>query len=242
MKLRLFVFFALVFTLLTSREPPWADAHVTYDTTQALVDRWALDVHTEGGPPWFYAHHDHKKYGVFPLGNVVAMIPGYLAYKLAKHASFLPDKPLFAFCSHLSPTLLMAGVCTLFFALCRRRGVTARWSLFATLALGFTTFVFIYARAPYSEAVQTMVLIWVVERTLDQGGRIRPPPAWPGSRAPAVCSSTPSSSMCCSSRSSPRTSSRKRVAVASSARSGVDCRSRSWCSPSSSASRSGTTT
>ena len=169
MKLRLFVFFALVFTLFTSREPPWADAHVTYDTTQALVDRWALDVHTEGGPPWFYAHHDHKKYGVFPLGNVVAMIPGYLAYKLAKHASFLPDKPLFAFCSHLSPTLLMAGVCTLFFALCRRRGVTARWSLFATLALGFTTFVFIYARAPYSEAVQTMVLMWVVERTLDQG-------------------------------------------------------------------------
>ena len=52
MKLRLFVFFAVVFLALTSREPPWADAHVTYDTTQSLIDHFSLDVHTEGGPPW----------------------------------------------------------------------------------------------------------------------------------------------------------------------------------------------
>src|SRR6476659_8227048 len=41
MKLKLFVFFFCVFLALTSREPPWADAHVTYDTAQALVDRRA---------------------------------------------------------------------------------------------------------------------------------------------------------------------------------------------------------
>ena len=71
--------------LLTSREPPWADAHVVYDTT---AERWsttrALDVHLESGPPWFYAHRDGKKYGVFPLGNVVAMVPSYVAYKLLR--------------------------------------------------------------------------------------------------------------------------------------------------------------
>ena len=37
----------------------------------------------ESGPPWFYAHRDGKKYGVFPLGNVIAMVPSYLTYKLA---------------------------------------------------------------------------------------------------------------------------------------------------------------
>jgi hypothetical protein len=169
MKLRLFVFFACVFLAFTSREPPWADAHVTYDTTQSLVERWSFDVHTEGGPPWLYSFRGGKKYGVFPLGNVVAMIPSYVAYKYThKLAPSLPDRPLYAFCSHLSPALLMAGACVLLFHLLRRRRASLRWSLFMTVAFGLSTFAFIYARAPYSEALQTILVLWLVERTLDQ--------------------------------------------------------------------------
>src|SRR3954451_17096418 len=137
MKLKLFVFFFCVFLALTSREPPWADAHVTYDTAQALVDRWSFDVHTEGGPPWLYSFHKGKKYGVFPLGNVVAMIPSYLAYKAARAAApSLPERAVYALCSHLSSSLLMAGACVLFFYLMRRRDLGLRWSLFATFTLG----------------------------------------------------------------------------------------------------------
>lgn len=166
---RVFAFCLLTFMLLTSREPPWADAHVTYDTTQALVERWSLDVHTEGGPPWFYAHRAGKKYGVFPLGNVVAMLPSYLAYKVV-HRAFpsVPDKPLFALCAHLAPSLWMAATCALLYHLLRRRGVPLPWALGGTLATAFASLLFIYARAPYSEALQTLVMLWVVERTLAQ--------------------------------------------------------------------------
>jgi hypothetical protein len=83
----------------------------------------------------------------------------------------VPDKPLFAFCCHLSPSLMMAGVCALFFVLCRRRGASACWALFATLTLGLCTLVWIYARATYSEALQTIAMLWLVERTLTNAER-----------------------------------------------------------------------
>ena len=174
MTFRIFVFFALVFLACTSREPPWADAHVTYDTTQALVDRWSLDVHTEGGPPWFYAHREGRKYGVFPLGNVVAMIPSYLAYKVMHQIESVPERAIYAFTSHVSPALLMAGAMALLFHLLRKRGASLRWALLGTGATGLCTFCFIYARAPYSEALQTLLLLWLVERTLDQGEGVTP--------------------------------------------------------------------
>ncbi|MGZ3441533.1 MAG: hypothetical protein ACXVDD_18565, partial [Polyangia bacterium] len=59
---RIFLFLFCAFMLLTSREPPWADAHVVYDTTENLVDNANLDVRLESGPPWFYVHRDGKKY------------------------------------------------------------------------------------------------------------------------------------------------------------------------------------
>jgi len=165
---RLFVVLTLAFLVVTSREPPWADAHVTYDTTQSLVDHFTLDVHTEGGPPWFYAHRLGRKYGVFPLGNVVAMAPGYLVYKTVHLLSWVPDRPLFAFCCHLSPAMMMAGACVLFFVILRRRGARLGWSLALTFTLAFGTQCFIYARSPYSEALQTLALMWLIERTLAQ--------------------------------------------------------------------------
>jgi hypothetical protein len=186
---RLFLFLTLAFLLATSREPPWADSHVTYDTSQALVDRFELDVHLESGPPWFYAHNKGKKYGVFPLGNVVAMAPSYVFYKILRVAQghqwtnpamprgplppkpeppeLFPDRAIFAFACHLSPSLMMAGACVLFFHILLLR-TTRRWALFGTLMLAFGTFVFIYARSPYSEALQTLAMMWLLERTLSQ--------------------------------------------------------------------------
>jgi hypothetical protein len=187
---RLFLFLTLAFLFVTSREPPWADAHVTYDTSQALVDRFELDVHLESGPTWFYAHNRGKKYGVFPLGNVVAMAPSYAFYKLLRIAQghhwsdgppgskpfvfgepiFIerfPERAVFAFACHLSPSLMMAGACVLFFHLLLLR-TSRRWALLGTLALAFCTFVFSYARSPYSEALQTLAMMWLLERTLSQ--------------------------------------------------------------------------
>jgi hypothetical protein len=166
---RLFVFLFCAFMLLTSREPPWADAHVVYDTTQGLVDYGELDVHLDSGPPWFYAHRAHRKYGVFPLGNVVAMIPSYLSYKLLRKVPHLPDKPTFALAAHVAPSLMMAAACALFFVVLRRRGTSREWATGGTLILAFATLCFVYARSPYAEALQTVALMWLVERTLRAG-------------------------------------------------------------------------
>jgi hypothetical protein len=169
--LRLFIFLSCVFLLVTSREPPWADSHVTYDTTENLVEHAALDTHLDSGPPWFYARRDGHKYGVFPLGNVLAMVPSYLAYKALRHLPGVPDRPLYAMICHFAPALMMAAACALFFLLVRRRGARPRVAVFATLMLGLGTIVLIYARSPYAEAVQTLALTWLCERTLSQGRR-----------------------------------------------------------------------
>ncbi|HEY3352121.1 MAG TPA: hypothetical protein VGQ83_02650 [Polyangia bacterium] len=169
-----FPLLACLFLLSTSREPPWADAHVTYDTAVSLVDRGRLDI-TLDGPPYFFAVHKGKKYGIASLGNVLAMVPSYLTYKALRHVKGLPPDPLYAFCAHLSPALLMAGACVLFLALCRRRGASPGWAVGLTLALGLTTICFVYARSPYAEALQTFALVWLLERTLAQARRLTLP-------------------------------------------------------------------
>ena len=168
---RIFIFLFCAFMLVTSREPPWADAHVVYDTTENFVDNAALDVRLDSGPPWFYVHRDGKKYGVFPLGNVVAMAPSYLVYKLVSKIKRLPDKPTFALAAHVAPSLMMAAACALFFLVARRRGLSRGWATGATLIVAFSTLTFIYARSPYSEALQTLTVMWLVERTLAMGER-----------------------------------------------------------------------
>lgn len=168
---RIFVFLFFAFMLLTSREPPWADAHVVYDTTENLVDHGHINVRLNSGPPWFYAHRDGKRYGVFPLGNVVAMVPSYLVYKVASKIPGMPDKPTYALAAHVAPSLMMALACALFFVVARRRGASRAWATAGALICAFATFLFIYARSPYSEALQTLVLMWLVERTLEMGER-----------------------------------------------------------------------
>ena len=39
------------------------------------MERYALDVHTEGGPQWFYAHREGKKYGIHGQGT--GKMPGF---------------------------------------------------------------------------------------------------------------------------------------------------------------------
>ena len=155
---RLFVLLVLLFLLLSSREPPWADAHVVYDTTQALLNRGELNVHL-AGPTWFYAVRDGRKYGVFPLGNVVAQIPSYLAFRALRLIPGLPEQPLFALTSHLSPALLMAAACVLLLRLCQRRGATPGWAVALALTTGLCTLCLCYARVAYSEALQTAALL-----------------------------------------------------------------------------------
>jgi hypothetical protein len=171
LKLRLFILLACGYLIVASREQPWGDANVVYHTTESLLTRGKLDV-AMGGPPQFYATRNGKKYGVFPLGNVVAMAPGFLAFQGLRHLPAAPAELLYRYTSHLPTSLMVAGACLLFFAMARREGASQRAAVWLTLALGWTTVLAVYARAPYSEALQTLAFTWVVERTLAMGERM----------------------------------------------------------------------
>jgi len=202
-KLRLFLVLTSLYLVVASREQPWGDARVVYETTQNLVDNFRLDVEPHG-PPQFYARRPktlaEKKaelqkrwdrmgrkarvadrdvageqqiaFGVFPLGNVVAMAPGYLVYKALRLIPRAPDELLFRLTAHLPPSLMIAGACVLFFAMARRQGASERAAAWLTLALGTSTILVVYARSPYSEAVQTLAFTWVVERAFAVGERL----------------------------------------------------------------------
>lgn len=156
-----------VFFLLMSREPPWGDARITFETARSLLDRGALDISIDA-PSYFFTVHAGKKYGFASLGNVLASLPSLLVFRGLSKLSSQPQPALYALCCHLSSAALMAMTAGLFFRLCRRRGAPPKLSLLLSLGLGLSTICFCYARSPYSESLQTLALLWLVERTLTQ--------------------------------------------------------------------------
>ena len=187
MKLRLFLLLVALYMAFASREQPWGDSHVVYATTQNLVDNFRIDVSLPG-PPQFYVEKEvseqrvgkggkkevvkiKRRYGVFPLGNVVAMAPGYLAWKVLRNLPGIDGDLLYRYTSHLPPSLMIAGACVLFMTLARKQGATERVAFWLALALGTTTVLVIYARSPFSEALQTLAFTWVVERGLSVAER-----------------------------------------------------------------------
>src|SRR4051794_6311511 len=116
MKLRLFCFLSCLYLLVGSREPPWADAKVMYETAVSMVDNHTLELKFDA-PPFFFSVHNGKKYGLYPMGNTLAMVPSRILYRLLAHLPKAPLGPLAILTSHLSSSLLAAGCCTLFFGL-----------------------------------------------------------------------------------------------------------------------------
>ncbi len=187
MKLRLFVLLTALYLAFASREPPWGDSHVVYATTENLVEHLRIDVALPG-PPQFYVSRDHveervgkdgkkrevhekRQYGVFPLGNVVALAPGYELFRILRRIPGAPTELLYAYTVHVPPSLMIAGACVLFMVLARRHGARERVAFWLALGLGTCTVLVIYARSPFSEALQTLAFTWMVERAISVGER-----------------------------------------------------------------------
>src|SRR5262249_39071796 len=111
-------------------------------------------------------------YSYFPIGNMLALAPGYALCELIGRASGLPPALLIRLGCHISPMLLGALLCTLFFAMARRDGASERAALASSLALGLATSIHVYARIPYCEILQALALTWVVERAFRLGERL----------------------------------------------------------------------
>jgi hypothetical protein len=160
MKLRLFCFLGCLYLLVGSREPPWADAKVMYESAVSIVDNHSLELKFDA-PPFFFSIHNGKKYGLYPMGNTLAIVPSRVLYKLLSHLPKAPLLPLAILTSHLSSSLLAAGCCVLFFGLLEQQRVSRRTATFLALALGTQTILVIYARVAYSEALQSFLFVWM---------------------------------------------------------------------------------
>lgn len=176
MRLRLFLLFACFYLLMGSRAEPWADSRIMYETTRAIVDRHTLALDTYGADIFFVVR-DGKRYAINAPGNILALVPGYLLFKRLAKLPAAPVGLLNVLTCHIASALLMAGVVALFFGLCRREGASPRGALGLSLLLGLCTIVLVYARVPYAEALQTLCLLWLVERALALGDRLTLPGA-----------------------------------------------------------------
>lgn len=168
-RLSILIFFLSM--LLMSREPPWADANMAYQTTQAILSRGELQVHINA-PSYFFTINQGRKYGFAALGNAIGLIPSYAAFRALRRLPGVAEQPLYALTSHLSSALWMALAAGSFYRLCRRRGASQRAAAWWTLVLGLGTPCLIYARSPYAEALQTFSLLYLYEKILEQKDEI----------------------------------------------------------------------
>jgi hypothetical protein len=162
---RLTVLLFCAFLLLSGREPPWADANIAYQTTQSIVDRHELAI-SLNAPSYFFVERSGKKYGFATLGTALGQVPSYLTYKALRRLPGLPQAPWFAFASHLSSALWMAMAIALFARMAQRYGASPRLAVGLSLLLAFATLCLVYARSSYGEALQTLLLTWFVDLTL----------------------------------------------------------------------------
>ncbi len=163
---RLTVLLFCVFLLLGGREPPWADANVAYQTTQAIVDRGELSIQLQA-PAYFFVERNGRKYGFASLGTALGQLPSYLTYRALRKLPGLLQPQWYALASHLSSALWMAMAISLFARRARKLGATARQSVGLSLVLALATLCLVYARSSYGEALQTLLLFWFVDLTLD---------------------------------------------------------------------------
>ncbi len=162
---RLTVLLFCVFLLLGGREPPWADANVAYQTTQAIVDRGALSIQLSA-PAYFFVERNGKKYGFASLGTAISQIPSYLAFRALRKLPGLAPGPWYAMASHLSSALWMSLAIALFARRAQRIGATATQAVALAFVLQLGTLCLVYGRSSYGEALQAFLLTWFVDLTL----------------------------------------------------------------------------
>jgi hypothetical protein len=165
MRWAVFALMASIYLLGASAAPAVVDAKVVFDTTRRLVDEHRLDIARDPLDAGFwYVKHDGRYYSYYPIGNILALAPGYALARALEHVPDAPAALLERLSCHLMPSLLGAALCALVFAWGRREGASDRVALVLTLALGLSTSVGLYARIPYAEVLQALALTWLCER------------------------------------------------------------------------------
>lgn len=143
------------FYMLTgSRERPWADATPMYEVAEALVNRGEFNIAT-AWPVDLERGRRGKTYAIAPLLQSLQHVPGVLIRKGLSWVWRGTHDLAWPFAAHIGPSALGAWTVVMFISICRCLGLALRPTLAAAAALAFGTMVWIYARSPYSEMLQT---------------------------------------------------------------------------------------
>jgi hypothetical protein len=142
----------LFFTLTGSRERPFSDATPIWEVADSIVRRGTVTIRTVW-PPELERGRGGQVYALAPLLQSLVHVPGAWArWLLGKMipASAPHSLPFF---SHLAPAAL-GGLLLLGFFLLASRFVAPLAAALGTGTLALATFVWVYARSPYSEILQ----------------------------------------------------------------------------------------
>jgi len=169
----LFGAIALMYLFSTSRERPWGDATPIWEVADSIVHNHNLYAKTRW-PMALPNGKDGKLYGLAPLLQCAIHIPGAALQREISSRWPAYWQITWRFTSHLAPTLLGTLACVLFLGLCRRLGMRPVPAAASTLALAFSTSVWVYSRYPYSETLQLACFTGFFTKLLD----VREDPTW----------------------------------------------------------------
>jgi hypothetical protein len=163
-----FLFMAVFFLYLfsTSREKPWGDATPLWELGDSLANRQSIAIKTRW-PKSLGPGKDGRTYAVAPVLQGVMHAPG--AFLQRQFGLRFPTYQhiFYRLTCHLAPTVLGTLACVLFFGLCRRLRIGPWPAGLATLGLATATSVWVYARYPYSEALQLCCFTGFFAKVLD---------------------------------------------------------------------------
>ena len=145
------VFLTVLFTNLIGegRTPPHNDSKFIYSVAESIVYRDSIDIPLAGG----------KVYAQQPLFPSAIHIPGVYLRKLIAHNDPAIDKLVKPLTSHLGTQVAVALGCVVFFRLLLFLGLSWGAASLGTIGLAFATFLPIYARSAWSEALQATCFI-----------------------------------------------------------------------------------
>ncbi len=171
--LAIFVCLTAVYLLLGSREQPWGDAGIMYEVGHGIARKGTIAIDTEW-PPMSHRGADGRVFSQYALGPSLVSVPG--VWLRSALTTLLPASGflVFVLTAHLAHAMLGALVCVLFHRLARRHGCSPKMASLGTLVLAFGTMLFVYARSPFSEVLQTACAIGftaAVVETLDSKAR-----------------------------------------------------------------------
>jgi hypothetical protein len=153
-RLGLGIALAAAYLLSTSREAPWADGRALYEAATSLVTHGDPIVPYVWPPAGAPPGRDGHNYDIHPALPMLSQVPGAALEQLARRtrpALLGLARPL---CSHFAPALFGALACLGCFGLCLHLGADPKRAGLVTVVLAFATLLWVYARSPYTEAMQ----------------------------------------------------------------------------------------